>query len=1075
MDERTGNAFGGEIEDPEAKRREEEAGLAKAALEANKPAPTGVAAPASSPINPITPVKIDAPKEEIKFGEKTAPQKLAVANAAVKPTNHGSATIDDLGKLVQIGTSMAGAMNQGGRIHRDLGGGMPYSNGDSIVPQQDNAKPQLMTAQGTGAGGGGTGKAIGQIAGLASTLIPGGGAVKKGLGIVSKVFSDERMKENIRPIGELFDGQKVHSFNYKGDPRTQIGLIAQEVEHHRPHAVDHDHGMKTVDYHDATQHAVRRGHFAEGGMPEEAVNSILAGLRRRSDPRFNPHERNLQQDEELRQNLYPDMSPKERVAGLEPMPPADFNEGTEEMVAPKKPEGGLGVPMDNAPIDNTPLPTGLSAIGKLIFAAEGDGQAKTSSALGRYGIVKDTYVSYFKKAFPQRARELGDAGIKALRTTPEGRKLNLQFGPMIIADNAKHLQKYGFDTNARNVYLAHFLGPSGAVRALKANPNTPVEMAVDKDAIDANPDVFAKRKIRTVGELLNWTGNTMARRAKEAGLASGGVAGRDGYQVGGKLKTPEELLAMGMDPNTIPSGDPTKPPSDEERMRDIIEKTPIQNITPATGTRKVGPLVEEPAKPAGLSVPVETVPVTATAKDLERIGYSESAPISGLAVNNGAISSASNVADTQDATQKTPGLAPPTATPKKANVFQRVLGYDKSKPYDPKTNRKFFQRLGHGETDAVLAALKGLAAMGTARTENLGVALAAGIGEGADTFQGQREFGRKERETAAVEREAQSGETRALSDLAVAEQNIKDLPPRIAALRAFAAKGGPDAAEFLKAANDLQNILNRSQETLNKAGKAVVGAATPYVAPVATNARAPATGGAEAPAAPVAAPTAAKTAAPVRPKAGSIGDVFYTQDLYGIAGLNTPGTTNLAEIAKEGMVVNPDGSLSYDPDFVAAQLAIKTPQQKVELETAGNVEEGRTIFQNAVSKWLGVENLLPTIKSLSTLPKNVPPTTEFLSSLANIYGKLNGYSQKQMEQKFGPQPEVNDILTAAGIDPRKGIAGINQLVENMRIQARIARVSATAAENYRKVRGFDGGMQAYIDASVRASVPEAFK
>jgi hypothetical protein len=43
-------------------------------------------------------------------------------------------------------------------------------------------------------------------------------------------FSDERLKENIKAVGKTFDGQTIHSFNYKGDPRTQIGLIAQEVK-----------------------------------------------------------------------------------------------------------------------------------------------------------------------------------------------------------------------------------------------------------------------------------------------------------------------------------------------------------------------------------------------------------------------------------------------------------------------------------------------------------------------------------------------------------------------------------------------------------------------------------------------------------------------------------------------------------------------------------------------------------------------------------------------------------------------------------------------------------------------------
>ena len=78
--------------------------------------------------------------------------------------------------------------------------------------------------------------------------------------------SDERLKEDIRPIGKTFDGQTIHQYKYKDDPRTQIGLIAQEVEHHHPDAVGLAGGYKTVDYGKATDHSADRGHFYSGGL-----------------------------------------------------------------------------------------------------------------------------------------------------------------------------------------------------------------------------------------------------------------------------------------------------------------------------------------------------------------------------------------------------------------------------------------------------------------------------------------------------------------------------------------------------------------------------------------------------------------------------------------------------------------------------------------------------------------------------------------------------------------------------------------------------------------------------------------
>lgn len=819
-------AFGGEVEDLQAKKREEEAGLARAALEANKPepAPTGLAAPVKSDINPIAPVKIDAPKGEIKFGEKTSPHRLPVASGSVEPTNSGSETIKDLGQIVKIASSVAGMMNQGGRIHRDMGGGMPYSSGDSIVPESSSQPRQLMTAQGDGGGGGGTGKAIGQIAGLASSLIPGGGIVKKGLGAIGKIFSDERMKENIRPIGELFDGQKVHSFNYKGDPRTQIGLIAQEVEHHRPHAVDHAKGMKTVDYHDATQHAMRRGHFAEGGMPEEemeegpppVISPGLVGIHRKLNPlgakMDNFSDRAAEDrysdlwnlDEESKGLGAADASPPpaENMLRREPNAPKAEASKTETAKAgppkagasdtPYKPtEAGLTAPMEGAP-----LPTGIAQIARLIHAGEGTGQNPDSSAKGPYQFVDGTFVEQFRKNYPDRAKGMSKSQIINLKYGPEGASISSQMGPRFIADNAKTIQRGGHTPDAGNVYLAHFLGAGTALKVLNADPSAPISRLVKQDAIDANKIL---RNGATAGSVINWARGVMAKKERELSRqerAFGGLAGRDGYQDAGAVAlTPEQIAEQ---------------ERREEVQRQLVADLPIQTVAPTPGTRAVGlmpSMAVEPAKEKGLGA----LP-TATAADLAQIGNSQSAPASKLAVTNGAIGrstnlagvpsiapglvgtkpnlqptngaigSSSNIVGAKDATQRTPGLTLPPATPeqvaqlvngkpvatpvapKRGNIVDRIFGYDKSKPaYDPKTNNKFFQRLGHGETDAVLAALKGLAAMGTAPTENVGVALAAGIGAGADAFQGQRAFGIEERKTAAQEMQARATEQQAAS------------------------------------------------------------------------------------------------------------------------------------------------------------------------------------------------------------------------------------------------------------------------------------------------------------------------
>jgi hypothetical protein len=129
------------------------------------------------------------------------------------------------------------------------------------------------------------------------------------------LFSDVRMKENIKPVGETFDGQPVYSYNYKGDDRTQMGLIAQEVERKHPEAVGLAGGMKTVDYDKATRDSVRkpvtldgeysaseggpvsmahagekyaRGGYANGGSPGLANPNDMAALLAAQAQMFGP-------------------------------------------------------------------------------------------------------------------------------------------------------------------------------------------------------------------------------------------------------------------------------------------------------------------------------------------------------------------------------------------------------------------------------------------------------------------------------------------------------------------------------------------------------------------------------------------------------------------------------------------------------------------------------------------------------------------------------------------------------------------------------------------------------------------
>jgi hypothetical protein len=65
---------------------------------------------------------------------------------------------------------------------------------------------------------------------------------------IGKMFSDIRLKENIKKIGTRPDGLGVYEFDYIWGGDRNIGLMAQEVNEVYPHAVGVVDGYLTVNY-----------------------------------------------------------------------------------------------------------------------------------------------------------------------------------------------------------------------------------------------------------------------------------------------------------------------------------------------------------------------------------------------------------------------------------------------------------------------------------------------------------------------------------------------------------------------------------------------------------------------------------------------------------------------------------------------------------------------------------------------------------------------------------------------------------------------------------------------------------
>jgi hypothetical protein len=109
--------------------------------------------------------------------------------------------------------------------------------------------------------------------GFAQSLLGGGLNAVTSSGLLNKAVtglgglltpSDERLKEDVEPVGELYDGTNVFRFRYKGDDRTQIGVMAQEVAGKKPSAVADVGGILAVDHKAATDYAAQLARLLKG-------------------------------------------------------------------------------------------------------------------------------------------------------------------------------------------------------------------------------------------------------------------------------------------------------------------------------------------------------------------------------------------------------------------------------------------------------------------------------------------------------------------------------------------------------------------------------------------------------------------------------------------------------------------------------------------------------------------------------------------------------------------------------------------------------------------------------------------
>ena len=187
-------------------------------------------------------------------GMTTAQQQAALAQQGYGMGANTSTLLGSIGtNAQQAGLAGAQAQMQAGQAQQQTQQAGLQAMYNQFLQQQGFPYQQAQFLANIATG---TGALSGNASSGTSTTTGGGG-----------FFSDERLKENIKKVGETNDGQPIYRYNYKGDGRTQIGLLAQDVEKDHPEAVGLAGGYKTVDYKKATEDAV---HKADGGSATDA-------------------------------------------------------------------------------------------------------------------------------------------------------------------------------------------------------------------------------------------------------------------------------------------------------------------------------------------------------------------------------------------------------------------------------------------------------------------------------------------------------------------------------------------------------------------------------------------------------------------------------------------------------------------------------------------------------------------------------------------------------------------------------------------------------------------------------------
>lgn len=492
-------------------------------------------------------------------------------------------------------------------------------------------------------------------------------------------FSDERLKEDMEPIGKTFDGQPIYRYKMRGDSRDRIGLSAQEVEKKHPEAVGLAGGFKYVDYGRATEAAANRAHFYEGGVvpfPRKrfadggdtggGLDAVLAAQRNMYAPQGGGGQRNIPSQ---------GVSHQLAVAQGTPPPPASGSSKVSQTVGLGKDAYSaykyFNKPTPGAP--NSGPSTGLSPAGPQPSGA-------TTYPAGTPPVATGA---------PDSGLGAGDTGGTTTYFGPADGGTTTTFGPAAeapAAEGAAPAAETAADTAAPAAESAVTGAAADAAATGVADyaASEAAAVAAEYAAAEVAPIVLAalKRGGRAVTNSRTRLGQAAEKRDTFARLS--GAPLRTGLAAGGDV-----------DPYSSPDGGLAIP--DQENSNEHLQSP--------------GPLAKHQS---GLQTLVQGGQPDQAMTSIGGMFSNQALARGGLAGRRRYDDGGGVPDDTPDASSSPPPAA--DETPSSSGVA-------------PPKGSHWWQK-----SENILPILSGLAAMGSAKTVHPGVALAAGLGAGADSY-----------------------------------------------------------------------------------------------------------------------------------------------------------------------------------------------------------------------------------------------------------------------------------------------------------------------------------------------------